>query len=97
MNALCPFCLNEDDSRPTCDECGGSGALTIDIAEGALYTMRCKSPDCGFENGGRIVGPGLLPIEGDETVVRVCIVCGFGADYELVTWVSSPEDLGIGE
>ena len=97
MEALCPFCLNEDDARPDCEECGRTGTIHLVFAEGAMYTMKCKDPTCGFENGCRIVGPGLPPIEDDLGQPKVCIECGFEADYELVTWVCDPDKDESGE
>jgi len=50
-----------------------------------MYTRKCKDPTCGFENGIRIVGPGLPPLKEEvDGEPEECIVCGFGIEWELI-------------
>lgn len=87
MEAKCPYC------EEGCEKCE-DGTLEVKMAEGALYTIKCQDPVCGFENGGRIVGPGLppLPPEGltDWGSTLECVMCEAEAKYELIGW-SGPD------
>ena len=67
MKMKCPECFGE---KADCDKCGGSGYVDAKIADGVIYTRLCNA--CGFQNGGRVTGPGLpaLPEKPDP-----CIQC----------------------
>lgn len=94
MDAACPACIGEDAKTEECKECSGTGTITVGFAEGALYTKTCVDPQCGYQNGGRIVGPGLPPIEDTQGSPMDCIICGAEAEYVLVGWLGEEE---IGE
>ena len=91
MKAKCPFC------EAGCDKCDG-GFNEAQMAEGAVFTIKCQDPKCGFENGNRIVAPGLpaLPPEGmtDWGSTLECISCEHWARYELVGWSAPIGDGG---
>ena len=66
-------------------ECGGAGCHKCDggyveatLAAGTLYTCRCVDKKCGFENGGRIVGPDLPPLPKES---GDCVLCGSGTVF----------------
>jgi len=86
MQAKCPLC------EAGCDLCN-KGFVEIKFADGAIYTIKCEDPECGFENGARVVGPGLspLPQEGmtDFGSTLECVQCEHWARYELIGWSSS--------
>jgi hypothetical protein len=53
------------------------------LAEGTLYTLKCK--ECGFENGGRLVNE-TLPLPKDGPNIG-CLACD--ADKSRVHYVRS--------
>lgn len=81
MKAMCPSCRGtgahpHTDGGDRCFECRGHGFIEATLAEGDLYTLKCKV--CGFENGGRIVNAELpLPKDGPDIG---CVSCGVEKD-----------------
>lgn len=85
MKALCPHCFGSG-----CEKCNG-GHTEVSFAQGKLYTRACKSPTCGFENGGCIVGPGSRWSTIDERPEPDdCIVCGAPTKWLLVGDMPAP-------
>ena len=76
MRAKCPHC------RDGCDRCGGIGYQEARFATGALYTRHCTNLECGFDNGGRIVGPDS-PVDVEEPP-EPCLHCGSFAEWLLI-------------
>ena len=95
MKAMCPQCggegvvdsggQNQDGSwvNMPCPECNGAGFLKAEFAKGVLYTDECTNPECGFQNGGFIVGQTsaykTLEDRGDP---RPCVRCGSEVKYK---------------
>jgi hypothetical protein len=80
MKAKCPKCFGKN---PDCETCN-DGFINVGIAEGAMYTRKCTSNECGFENGMRIVGEGLPPLSVDLGGPKTCIMCKEPTEWELV-------------
>ncbi len=93
MDALCPKCKKtgvNKETGETCEQCNGSGYMTVGFAQGRLFTRQCLNRECEFENGGYILEDAALP-EPPESP-RTCIVC----DHEC-RWkeLGTTEDLGL--
>lgn len=73
MPAMCPHCGGKG-----CEVCKGTGKIEVGFASGAFYTRLCTNPECGFENGGRIVKEG----KSLEDVEKKCVRCG----KDTVVW-----------
>jgi len=88
MKAMCPSCGGTGQERTTdggdrCLGCRGTGFVEVEIAEGELYTLKCKL--CGFENGGRIVSK-EFPLRPPDIG---CVECHAGKDDMEYVKVSS--------
>lgn len=77
FDAMCPHCGGEG-----CKRCENKGTREARFAEGDWYTRHCTNPECGFNNGGRIVPAGTHPDDpgnehpGDYDGDDKCVVCG---------------------
>jgi hypothetical protein len=84
MKAKCYKCFGE---KPDCNKCNGTGFVEASIASGEVYTRHCTNPDCGFDNGGMIVGPTACPKEALDSPPSPCLYCNSKAEWKLVgTW-----------
>lgn len=82
FDAMCPHCGGKG-----CKRCENKGTREARFAEGDWYTRHCTNPECGFNNGGRIVPAGTHPDDhdhpGDYEGDDKCVVCG----ERTVKWV----------
>ena len=82
MRAKCPHC------QDGCDKCDG-GFTEVLFARGRLYTRHCTDAECGFDNGGVIVGPDARPESTLNTPPRDCVQCGAAVEWQRVGESSS--------
>jgi hypothetical protein len=72
MQAKCPHCFAQRD----CDKCT-NGYIEVEFAQGYLYTRKCQSVECGYENGGYIVEQGRPtgPDGEPPSPPGICVLC----------------------
>jgi len=78
MKAKCPHC---EDGCSKCD----NGFIDVKFATGFAFTIKCKDPDCGFENGMRIDDRPNFPdiVKPDIT----CVFCDSETEYVLIGYM----------
>lgn len=83
---MCPKCFGAMVvAGALCAGCHGHGTIEVQIAQGELYTLKCKV--CGFENGGRIVSE-EFPLRAPDIG---CVKCG--VDKDQVEYVKVVQDV----